>query len=326
MTAMRRFLAGLLLATLTTGCGGSESADISKFRRAGGPPTYWLGESFDGLALETTDVGTGRPDFIYGTCEPSSDAGCAPPLELQQWALLERPPGAFEAAPGRAASCRDLSDGQLTAAEFETTGGVEVYLGDRVVVIFAARDLATKAMRELRPIRVQEPALPPPPAWVDKALERCGPSSPAGKLRELRAADRPVVYWLGRSFAGHALVSAEGDATRARLVYGRCPGDELGCWHPLELEVGPLEIPGAVRIGQCPRRLGEAQGAPTLFFPNGHTAVVLTRERTITIVARDLELLPRAADALRRLDEAAPSGRLEAPAPKVVHELHRRCG
>jgi hypothetical protein len=324
VTAIRIFGSALMVA-LAAGCGGSQSADVSRFQRPGAPPTYWLGESFDGLPLMTTDVGTGRPDFIYGTCEGRSGEGCAPPLELQQWPLFERPPGGFEVAPGRPASCRVLSKGGITAAEFETTGGVEVYLGDRVVVIFGARDLATKAMRELRPVRVQEPALPPPPARVVEALERCATTTPDKKLRELRAAGGPAGYWLGRSFAGHPLVSAEGDATWARLVYGRCAGDELGCWHPLELEVGPLEVPGAVRSGQCPRRLGEAQGAPALFFPNGHTVVVLTRTRTIRIVARDLELLPRAANALRRLDEAAPSG-LEAPAPEVKRELRRRCG
>jgi hypothetical protein len=76
-------------------------------------------------------------------------------------------------APGRPASCRLVAGSRITAAEFETTGGVELYLGDRVVVLFGRPDLIRKAMRDLRPVRPQEPALPPPPAWVAEALARC---------------------------------------------------------------------------------------------------------------------------------------------------------
>ena len=59
MTAMRPLLLSLLFVSLAAGCGGSEAADVSRFSRPGAPPTYWLGDSFDGLLLETTDAGTG---------------------------------------------------------------------------------------------------------------------------------------------------------------------------------------------------------------------------------------------------------------------------
>jgi len=172
---MRNILVFVILCALAAGCSGSSSEELSELRRPGAPQTYWLGESFDGFTLQTTDAGTGRPDFIYGTCEAGSDSGCAPPLELQQWALLERPPTAFEAAPGRPAACRRVAAGELTAARFATTGGVEVYLGDRVVVVFTGPDRLGKVLEELRPVKDQDPALPPPPAWVAKALERCKP-------------------------------------------------------------------------------------------------------------------------------------------------------
>src|SRR5215212_9764534 len=107
MTAMRNILVFVILCALAAGCSGSSSEELSELRRPGAPQTY--------------DVGTGRPDFIYGTCEAGSDSGCAPPLELQQWALLERPPTAFEAAPGRPAACRRVAAGGITAARFATT-------------------------------------------------------------------------------------------------------------------------------------------------------------------------------------------------------------
>jgi hypothetical protein len=49
---------------------------------------------------------------------------------------------------------------------------VEVYLGDRIVVVFTGPDRLGKVLQELRPVKAQEPALPPQPAWVTKALAR----------------------------------------------------------------------------------------------------------------------------------------------------------
>lgn len=36
--------------------------------------------------------------LIYGDCEASSDAGCAPPLEIQTWPACERNAGTYEKA------------------------------------------------------------------------------------------------------------------------------------------------------------------------------------------------------------------------------------
>ena len=160
------------LVAVIAGCAGSRPVDISELRRPGAPPAYWLGRSFEGLPL-TEVLHPDSPTFVYGTCEPSSDAGCAPPLELQHWPLAKRRPGAFEMAPGQATPCRSVRGARVTAARFATTGGVEVYLGDRVVVLFGAERLIQAALRELRPVKTQQPALPPPPAWVSETLARC---------------------------------------------------------------------------------------------------------------------------------------------------------
>jgi hypothetical protein len=315
------------LTVLTAAC-GSEAVDLSDAREPGSPPAYWLGEEFEGLALVADAGSPGRPTFVYGTCEPppESESGCAPPLQLQHWPLSARQPGMFEIAPGRRTSCRVLDVRGITAATFETTGGVEVYLGDRVVVLFGRPELIRKAMTELRPVRSQEPALPPPAASALEGIRRCAPPAPETKLRELRAAGGPV-YWLGTSFEGHPLATAEGDAEEVSLVYGSCAREELAfdgrCWPPLELRVMPLHSPEDYHESvKC--RLGRAGAAATALLPGAATLDVYAGARTIRLIGPDLDALQRAAARLRRLDEAEPTP-LPAPPADVVERLRALC-
>jgi hypothetical protein len=332
------FAALLAVALLTAACGGSTatpaaSVDVSGLRSAEAPPAYWLGERFDGLPLSEIVGGVGRPTLVYGTCEvpPGSDGGCSPPLQLQHWPVSERSPSRFQVAPGQRTSCRLLAEPNVTAAIFATTGGVEVYLGDRVVVLFGEANLVRKAMAELRPLKPQQPALPPPPPSVDEQLRRCAPPSPETKIRELRAVTGADTYWVGLSFAGHPLASAEGDVQEARLVYGRCAADafafDQACYAPLEIEVGPVEIPGSLRRGHGCRadQLTEVQGVPMLIFPNADTLDVFAGRRTIRLIGPDLALLRRAADSLKPLTDSEPRSRLPAPPPAIVQELRARC-
>jgi hypothetical protein len=72
-------VAALAVALLrsASACGGDSGTDIEELR-ASSAPVYWLGESFDGLPLTYS---TERL-LVYGDCEPESDTGCAPPLQL----------------------------------------------------------------------------------------------------------------------------------------------------------------------------------------------------------------------------------------------------
>jgi len=328
--------ASVVLVAALAACGGSAASEprgtveLSDLRRAGAPPAYWLGERFAGLPLSAISGSADRPNFVYGTCEipPGSDGGCAPPLQLQHWPLAARPPGLFQVTPDRRASCRLPHAVDVTAAIFETTGGVEVYLGERVVVLFGERSLIRSAMSSLRPVNPQQPPLPAPPSWVHDELGRCAPPSPGTKLRQLRETGRAAVYWVGASFENHPLATAEGDDEEVRLVYGECARDELAfdaaCWPPLEIRVGPAQSPATYAESlEC--RIGDARGAPTALLPGAHTLDVFAGDRTIRLIGPDLELLRRAADALRRLDESEPKTRLPMPAPDVVRALRDRC-
>ena len=70
-----------------TACGSNavgNTPDLAEFESSD-QPYFYVGESFDGLTLAHAEPydATGVGFLIYGTCEASSDTGCAPPLELQ---------------------------------------------------------------------------------------------------------------------------------------------------------------------------------------------------------------------------------------------------
>jgi hypothetical protein len=165
-----RFAFGLLALGLV----GSAAAASAPAR------TYWLGSSFDGLALEHGD----RTTYIYGTCVPPPDGGCAPPLQVQNWTLHQRHPSMFT----RAARCvRGVIRGR-PAAVFSTSGGIEVYIGRTVVVLFGYPvNRVMRATRALRPhpSQVVPARLARPPASVQSTLvARCRRGDLAAALKE----------------------------------------------------------------------------------------------------------------------------------------------
>jgi hypothetical protein len=159
-------VATALLFSLSA-CGGDSGTDIDELR-ASGAPLYWLGEEFEGLPLvHASDRG-----FIYGDCDPGPDSGCAPPLQLQHWPLAQRHPSKFRVTPGRRTSCTRGKVGGRTVAAFPTTGGLEVYIGRTVVVVFAEWQRTLRAVKAMRPL-AGPGQLPKPPAALRRALARC---------------------------------------------------------------------------------------------------------------------------------------------------------
>ena len=107
------------------------------------------------------------PTFIYGDCDP---APCSPPLQVQHWTIERRPPSLYDAE----IPCRRIRAGGVPAAAFESSGGVDVYVGDRTVVVFADSDAqAARAVAALRPVAGAATVLPPPAIDVEPALRRC---------------------------------------------------------------------------------------------------------------------------------------------------------
>jgi hypothetical protein len=72
---------GGVVAVAISGCGGKS--DLEALRDSA-QPYFYVGTSFDGLDLTAVDNPPGRlVTLIYGTCEAGDDAGCTPPLEIQ---------------------------------------------------------------------------------------------------------------------------------------------------------------------------------------------------------------------------------------------------
>ncbi len=124
----------------------------------------------------------------------------------------------------------------------------------------------------------------------------------------------------------------EGDATRARFVYGSCAQEpdyeaDAGCWAPLELIVEPLAASGPSRYAagiEC--RWRRVRELPVALLPTAHTVQVFTGDTTVTMYARELALMLHAASALRPLAERrARVGPLPAPPASLVSALSERC-
>ncbi len=73
----------MLLAVATlAGCASSrvDSGDLDELPSG----LYYAGLTFGGLPLTHADA---DGLFVYGSCKPKSDEGCAPPIEIQHFAF-----------------------------------------------------------------------------------------------------------------------------------------------------------------------------------------------------------------------------------------------
>jgi hypothetical protein len=84
----RLALTALFAAALAASCGGGAQDDLDELRRDAPPDVYYLGESFEGEELSHVDGG--RRFFVYGTCDPGPETGCAPPIQIQHRAFVAR--------------------------------------------------------------------------------------------------------------------------------------------------------------------------------------------------------------------------------------------
>ena len=112
-------------------------ADAREFR---GYRVYWLGESFRSKELTHASRGERKGQatftFIYGDCEAESDAGCAPPYQLQNYHACARNLAGYEGPkpkrrkPIRGAEVYEFGDGGM----FDR---LEVYTGRTTITVSA---------------------------------------------------------------------------------------------------------------------------------------------------------------------------------------------
>ena len=111
---------------------------------AGGPtnaiPLYSAGGRVDGLPLSAIlqrDDTAHFVSFVYGDCEPSGDAGCAPPAEVQVWPACRRNLALYEDASSSGGSPEPIMVRGVPAVLFDEGTRLELETQQSTVVVFA---------------------------------------------------------------------------------------------------------------------------------------------------------------------------------------------
>jgi hypothetical protein len=127
---------------------------------------YYLGNSFQGLALQETlrNCTNPRPgrarvnyvSFIYGDCVATSDMGGAPPFEIRSDPACEH-----NLSRSRRGSYELLEVRGVPAATFGGDPNLEIYAGDATVAIFGpSRERVMDAAEAMTSIPGSVPAVP----------------------------------------------------------------------------------------------------------------------------------------------------------------------
>jgi hypothetical protein len=149
---------------------------------------YFLGKQFEKLTvtrrLRRLDKRTAPQEYranyvsyIYGTCALDGDAGCAPPIEVQNWPTCERNPTTYRLTPkGDPVPHTNLTIRGAPAALFEDGLRLEIYTGRTTVVIFgndaAQVRRATDVLQSVDGTIKPRQKLPPPdPGAIDGKIK-----------------------------------------------------------------------------------------------------------------------------------------------------------
>ena len=139
-------------------CGGDGKSSVQKARDFDAYGVWWLGEEFESLELSSADETT----FLYGTCEPAPDAGCAPPAQVIVQEICSFPPLSFEPAAAEEA----FREGAVLLHVRD--GQALIRTGDSAITIFGRDDEMIWRMAEglkslnLEPKVGPREAMPPP--------------------------------------------------------------------------------------------------------------------------------------------------------------------
>ena len=142
------------------------------------PPALFAGAAVDGLPLTAVlrAGGAGYVSFVYGDCEASDDAGCAPPAEVQVWPACRRHLGLYERGPPPTPAAEHVVVRGVPAAFLDRGTRLELQTGRSTVVVFAgSRGRALRIAAALRSTDGSVPAVAALPAPDQGALEGSTP-------------------------------------------------------------------------------------------------------------------------------------------------------
>ena len=167
MAPARRKVQLLAVVTLTcalvAGCGSEEppptAGDVRTAQRAFPYPLYWAGTEVDRLPLTSLITEhVAAPTVGYGTCQASSDSGCALPVSIQTDSICDR----NALAHGRAPSSSRTVRGVIARADGE--GTIEIPTGVSNVTVFARPEHLRRVLTALWPVADTSASARPPAA------------------------------------------------------------------------------------------------------------------------------------------------------------------
>jgi hypothetical protein len=135
--------------------GPSHGLTLADARAFDDFPLYYAGDRVDGLplvAIVRRDDTARYVSFIYGSCVPGSDQGCAPPAEIQVWPSASRNLGTYDAGVGGAGPSLERVVVRDVAAAFLDEGTrLELFTDRSTIVIFSdSRERLLRIARALR--------------------------------------------------------------------------------------------------------------------------------------------------------------------------------
>lgn len=143
---------------------------------------YDVGDSLQGLPVTAvlrhvkSDGSANYVSFIHGDCQPTSDHGCAPPLEVQVWPACIRNPSLYANAGNRGIPFENAIVRGVPSAFFEDGARLELQTGTSTVVVFGtSKAQVTRAAESLQGVNV------PVQAW--QALPAPAPGALTGGLK-----------------------------------------------------------------------------------------------------------------------------------------------
>jgi len=159
-----QLLVGLSIApALLAGCGADEPpptvAEVRAAQRQFAYPLYWAGPRVDRLALTSLITRHASPSVGYGTCQASSDSGCALPVSIQTDSICDRNALVHGRRPSGSRRVRGVT------ARSDAEGTVEIPTGVSNVTVWARPEHMARVLAALHPVKGVRPSRLPQPRY-----------------------------------------------------------------------------------------------------------------------------------------------------------------
>ena len=133
--------------------GPSDGLTLTDARAFDEFPLYYAGDRVDGLplvAIVRRDDTARYVSFIYGSCAPGSDQGCAPPAEIQVWPSASRNVGSYDEGAARP-RLEPAGIRGVEAAFLDEDSRLELFTDRSTIVLFSdSRERLLRIARALR--------------------------------------------------------------------------------------------------------------------------------------------------------------------------------